>query len=116
MEDLLFALKVAKFVKSNCHRLCAGGRTLGVGAGPDERVNFNRIAVAKAARRGSISKLGVASDRLLPLRRMGFLKPRVPAPRLFIQPGGSIKDAEVIKPPTIMGLPWCFTGMRHFRH
>jgi phosphoribosylaminoimidazolecarboxamide formyltransferase/IMP cyclohydrolase len=116
MEDLLFALKVAKFVKSNAIVYAKGGRTLGVGAGQMSRVNSTRIAVAKAAQsRLDLKGSGVASDAFFPFAD-GLLEAAGAGATSIIQPGGSIKDADVIKAADDHGLAMVFTGMRHFRH
>jgi phosphoribosylaminoimidazolecarboxamide formyltransferase/IMP cyclohydrolase len=114
--DLLFAWRVAKFVKSNAIVFCGGGMTLGVGAGQMSRVDSARIAAAKAASarldlRGSV----VASDAFFPFRD-GLEVLAEAGAAAVIQPGGSVRDDEVIAAADERGVAMVFTGMRHFRH
>ncbi len=116
LNDLVFAFRVAKFVKSNAIVFCKGGATLGVGAGQMSRVDSTRIAAIKAKHaglklRGSV----VASDAFFPFRDGLDVVARAGA-RAVIQPGGSMRDAEVIAAADEHGLAMVFTGMRHFRH
>ena len=116
VADLLFAWRVAKFVKSNAIVYCAGGRTLGVGAGQMSRVDSARIAAIKAANAGlSLAGSVVASDAFFPFRDGIDVLARAGA-RAVIQPGGSMRDAEVIAAANEHDLAMVFTGMRHFRH
>ena len=116
IDDLLFAWRVAHFVKSNAIVFCGGGRTLGVGAGQMSRIDSARIAAIKAdqarlALRGSV----VASDAFFPFR--DGLDAVVDAGAVaVIQPGGSVRDDEVIGAADELGVAMVFTGVRHFRH
>ena len=116
MADLVFAWKVAKFVKSNAIVYAKDGATIGVGAGQMSRVNSSRIAVIKA----ELAKLPVkgsvvASDAFFPFAD-GLLSAAEAGARAVIQPGGSMRDGEVIKAANDKGLAMVFTGMRHFKH
>jgi phosphoribosylaminoimidazolecarboxamide formyltransferase/IMP cyclohydrolase len=114
--DLLFAWRVAKFVKSNAIVFCGGGMTLGVGAGQMSRVDSARIASIKAQNAG-LSLLGsvVASDAFFPFRD-GLDVVVDAGARAVIQPGGSVRDDEVIAAADERGVAMVFTGIRHFRH
>ena len=114
--DLLFAWRVAKFVKSNAIVFCAGGMTLGVGAGQMSRVDSARIASIKAQNAGlALSGSVVASDAFFPFR--DGLDVVVDAGAIsVIQPGGSVRDDEVIAAADERGVAMVFTGVRHFRH
>ncbi|HEU5293847.1 MAG TPA: bifunctional phosphoribosylaminoimidazolecarboxamide formyltransferase/IMP cyclohydrolase [Burkholderiaceae bacterium] len=116
LDDLMFAWKVAKFVKSNAIVYCAGGMTLGVGAGQMSRVDSSRIAAIKAANAG-LSLLGsaVASDAFFPFRD-GLDVVADAGAACVIQPGGSMRDAEVIAAADERDIAMVFTGVRHFRH
>jgi len=116
MADLLFAWKVAKFVKSNAIVYAKGLATVGIGAGQMSRVNSARIAAIKAEHakldiKGSV----VASDAFFPFAD-GLLAAAAAGATAVIQPGGSMRDDEVIKAADDKGLAMVFTGMRHFRH
>ena len=116
IEDLLFAERVAKFVKSNAIVFCGGGMTLGVGAGQMSRVDSTRIAGMKAQNagldlRGSV----VASDAFFPFRDGLDVLAEAGAVAV-IQPGGSLRDEEVIAAADEHGIAMVFTGARHFRH
>jgi phosphoribosylaminoimidazolecarboxamide formyltransferase/IMP cyclohydrolase len=114
--DLLFAWRVAKFVKSNAIVFCAGGRTLGIGAGQMSRVDAARVAVLKAQDAGlSLEGSVVASDAFFPFRDGVEVVARAGA-KAVIQPGGSVRDDEVIAAADELGLAMVFTGVRHFRH
>jgi phosphoribosylaminoimidazolecarboxamide formyltransferase/IMP cyclohydrolase len=116
MTDLLFAWKVAKFVKSNAIVFCSDGRTLGVGAGQMSRVDSARIAGIKAANAGlSLAGSAVASDAFFPFRD-GLDVVVDAGASCVIQPGGSLRDAEVIAAANERGVVMVFTGTRHFRH
>jgi phosphoribosylaminoimidazolecarboxamide formyltransferase / IMP cyclohydrolase len=116
MNDLLFAFRVAKFVKSNAIVFCGGGRTLGVGAGQMSRVDSTRIASSKARHAGlSLSGAVVASDAFFPFRD-GIDVLAEAGAAAVIQPGGSVRDAEVIEAADEHGIAMVFTGIRHFRH
>jgi len=116
LNDLLFAWKVAKFVKSNAIVYAAGGRTIGVGAGQMSRVNSARIAAIKAEHAGlEVRGSVMASDAFFPFRD-GIDNAGRAGIAAVIQPGGSIRDEEVIAAADEHGMAMVFTGMRHFRH
>ena len=116
LQDLLFAWRVAKFVKSNAIVFCAGGATLGVGAGQMSRVDSTRIAALKAQGAGlSLAGSVVASDAFFPFRDGLDVVARAGA-LAVIQPGGSMRDDEVIAAANQHGMAMVFTGIRHFRH
>ena len=116
MDDLLFAWKVAKFVKSNAIVFCAGGMTLGVGAGQMSRIDSARIARIKAGNAGlSLAGSAVASDAFFPFRD-GLDVVIDEGAGCVIQPGGSMRDDEVIAAADERGIAMVFTGTRHFRH
>ncbi len=116
LDDLLFAWKVAKFVKSNAIVFCAGGMTLGVGAGQMSRIDSARIARIKAGHAGlSLQGSAVASDAFFPFRD-GLDVVIDEGARCVIQPGGSVRDDEVIAAADERGVAMVFTGTRHFRH
>ena len=116
IEDLLFAERVGKFVKSNAIVFCGGGMTLGVGAGQMSRVDSTKIAAIKAQAAG-LSLLGsvVASDAFFPFRD-GLDVLAEAGAKAVIQPGGSMRDDEVIAAADEHGIAMVFTGARHFRH
>ena len=115
-DDLLFAWKVAKFVKSNAIIYAANQRTIGVGAGQMSRVNSARIAAIKAEHAGLEVKGAVmASDAFFPFRD-GIDNAAKRGIAAVIQPGGSMRDEEVIAAANETGMAMVFTGMRHFRH
>jgi phosphoribosylaminoimidazolecarboxamide formyltransferase / IMP cyclohydrolase len=115
-DDLLFAWKVAKFVKSNAIVFCAGGMTLGVGAGQMSRVDSARIARIKAGNAGlDLKGSAVASDAFFPFRD-GLDVVIDEGATCVIQPGGSMRDDEVIAAADERGIAMVFTGTRHFRH
>ncbi|WP_072396194.1 bifunctional phosphoribosylaminoimidazolecarboxamide formyltransferase/IMP cyclohydrolase [Hyphomicrobium sp. CS1GBMeth3] len=116
MADLLFAWKVAKFVKSNAIVYAKDGATIGIGAGQMSRVNSSRIAAIKAEMAGlDIKGSAVASDAFFPFAD-GLLSAAEAGARAVIQPGGSLRDEEVIRAADEAGLAMVLTGMRHFRH
>ena len=116
LADLRFAWKVARFVKSNAIVFCAGGMTLGVGAGQMSRVDSARIASIKAANMGlSLAGSAVASDAFFPFRD-GLDVVLDAGATSVIQPGGSMRDGEVIAAANERGAVMLFTGTRHFRH
>jgi phosphoribosylaminoimidazolecarboxamide formyltransferase / IMP cyclohydrolase len=115
-SDLLFAWRVAKFVKSNAIVFCSGGRTLGVGAGQMSRVDSARIAAIKAQNAGlALADSVVASDAFFPFRDGVDVVAQAGA-KAIIQPGGSVRDDEVIAAADELGIAMVFTGIRHFRH
>ncbi len=116
MADLLFAWKVCKFVKSNAIVYARDARTIGVGAGQMSRVNSARIAAIKAEHAGLEVKGSVmASDAFFPFRD-GLDQAAGAGVTAVIQPGGSVRDDEVIAAADEHGMAMVFTGMRHFRH
>ena len=116
IADLLFAWRVAWFVKSNAIVFCRGARTLGVGAGQMSRVDSTRIAAIKAGNAGlSLAGSVVASDAFFPFRD-GLDVVADHGAVAVIQPGGSVRDAEVIAAADERGIAMVFTGVRHFRH
>ncbi|MCD6580396.1 MAG: bifunctional phosphoribosylaminoimidazolecarboxamide formyltransferase/IMP cyclohydrolase [Desulfuromusa sp.] len=115
-QDLNFAWRVAKFVKSNAIVYCHDGMTIGVGAGQMSRVNSARIAAIKAEHAGlDIKGAAMASDAFFPFRD-GIDNAAAVGITAVIQPGGSIRDEEVIAAADEAGIAMVFTGMRHFRH
>ncbi|KUJ73655.1 bifunctional phosphoribosylaminoimidazolecarboxamide formyltransferase/inosine monophosphate cyclohydrolase [Ruegeria marisrubri] len=123
MQDLLFAWKVAKHVKSNAIVYVKDNATVGVGAGQMSRLDSANVAAAKAERMAkelglpeSLAKgCAVASDAFFPFPD-GLLEAAAAGGTCVIQPGGSMRDEEVIKAANEAGLAMVFTGMRHFRH
>jgi phosphoribosylaminoimidazolecarboxamide formyltransferase/IMP cyclohydrolase len=114
--DLLFAWRVAKYVKSNAIVFCKGGQTLGVGAGQMSRVDSTKIAAIKAQNAG-LSLIGsvVASDAFFPFRDGLDVLAQAGA-KAVVQPGGSMRDDEVIAAADEHGIAMVLTGFRHFRH
>ena len=116
LDDLLFAWRVAKYVKSNAIVCVKDKATVGIGAGQMSRVVSSKIAALKAQDEGlSLKSASVASDAFFPFRdgldviaEFGITS--------IIQPGGSKRDAEVIGAANEHGIAMVFTGMRHFRH
>jgi phosphoribosylaminoimidazolecarboxamide formyltransferase/IMP cyclohydrolase len=116
MEDLLFAWRVAKFVKSNAIVYARDRMTIGVGAGQMSRVNSARIAGIKAEQAGLVVPGSVmASDAFFPFRD-GLDNAAAAGITAVIQPGGSMRDEEVIAAANEHGIAMVFTGVRHFRH
>lgn len=116
LEDLLFAWRVAKFVKSNAIVFCNNGQTVGIGAGQMSRVDSARIASIKAQQAGlTLTGSVVASDAFFPFRDGLDVVVQAGATAI-IQPGGSIRDNEVIAAADEQGIAMVFTGIRHFRH
>jgi phosphoribosylaminoimidazolecarboxamide formyltransferase/IMP cyclohydrolase len=116
LRDLLFAWKVVKFVKSNAIVYCKEGRTIGVGAGQMSRVYSARIASIKATDAGlEVRGSVMASDAFFPFRD-GLDQAAEAGVTAVIQPGGSMRDKEVIEAADQHGIAMVFTGMRHFRH
>jgi phosphoribosylaminoimidazolecarboxamide formyltransferase/IMP cyclohydrolase len=115
-SDLLFAWRVAKFVKSNAIVFCRDGMTLGVGAGQMSRVDSARIAATKAAAaKLDLAGSVVASDAFFPFRD-GLDVLAEAGATAVVQPGGSVRDEEVIGAANERGVAMVFTGVRHFRH
>ncbi len=116
MEDLLFAWKVAKYVKSNAIVFCKDGMTMGVGAGQMSRLDSARIASIKAEHaKLTLQGTAVASDAFFPFRD-GLDVVVDAGATCVIQPGGSMRDQEVIDAANERGVAMVFTGVRHFRH
>ncbi|MCH8139724.1 MAG: bifunctional phosphoribosylaminoimidazolecarboxamide formyltransferase/IMP cyclohydrolase [Proteobacteria bacterium] len=118
MRDLLFAFTVAKHVKSNAIVFAKGGATVGIGAGQMSRIDSTRMAVIKAASGEGMSRAKgavAASDAFYPFPD-ALLAAAEAGVSAVIQPGGSIRDDEVIKAADDAGIAMVFTGMRHFRH
>ena len=116
VDDLLFAWRVAWFVKSNAIVYARERRTLGIGAGQMSRVDSTRIAAIKAQAAGlSLARSVVASDAFFPFRD-GLDVVAEQGAVAVIQPGGSVRDDEVIAAADERGLAMVFTGVRHFRH
>jgi phosphoribosylaminoimidazolecarboxamide formyltransferase/IMP cyclohydrolase len=121
--DLKFAFRVAKHVKSNAIVYAKGGATVGIGAGQMSRVDSARIAAIKAAEAAQAAGLSeslakgsvVASDGFFPFAD-ALLAAAQAGATAVIQPGGSLRDAEIIKAADDAGLAMVFTGVRHFRH
>ena len=115
-RDLLFAWRVAKFVKSNAIVYCRDGMTIGVGAGQMSRVYSARVAALKAADEGlEVRGSVMASDAFFPFRD-GIDQAAEAGIAAVIEPGGSMRDEEVIAAANEHGMAMVFTGMRHFRH
>ena len=115
-RDLLFAWRVAKFVKSNAIVFCRDGATVGVGAGQMSRLDSVRVAAMKAKdAKLELNGAVVASDAFFPFRD-GLDALADAGAAAVIQPGGSVRDAEVIAAADERGIAMVFTGMRHFRH
>jgi phosphoribosylaminoimidazolecarboxamide formyltransferase / IMP cyclohydrolase len=116
MRDLLFAWRVAKYVKSNAIVFCKDGMTVGVGAGQMSRIDSARIASIKAEHAGlSLRGSVVASDAFFPFRDGLDVVVQAGAVAV-IQPGGSMRDPEVIAAANEHGVAMVLTGVRHFRH
>jgi phosphoribosylaminoimidazolecarboxamide formyltransferase/IMP cyclohydrolase len=116
LQDLLFAWRVAKFVKSNAIVYCRDGMTIGVGAGQMSRVYSARVAALKAADEGlEVRGSVMASDAFFPFRD-GIDQAAEAGIAAVIEPGGSMRDDEVIAAADEHGMAMVFTGMRHFRH
>ncbi|MES2581665.1 MAG: bifunctional phosphoribosylaminoimidazolecarboxamide formyltransferase/IMP cyclohydrolase [Pseudomonadota bacterium] len=116
LNDLLFAWKVAKYVKSNAIVFCKGGMTMGVGAGQMSRLDSARIASIKAGHANlSLAGTVVASDAFFPFRD-GLDVVVDHGASCIIQPGGSMRDQEVIDAANERGVSMVFSGVRHFRH
>ena len=116
IQDMLFAWTVVKYVKSNAIIFCKDNMTIGVGAGQMSRVYSTKIAALKAADEGlEVSGSVMASDAFFPFRD-GIDAAAETGISAIIQPGGSMRDDEVIEAANEHGLAMVFTGMRHFRH
>jgi len=116
LQALLFGWKVVKHVKSNAIVYTKSDRTLGIGAGQMSRVDSARIAVEKAGQMGlSLAGSAVASDAFFPFAD-GVLQAVEAGATAVIQPGGSVRDEEVIKAADDNNIAMIFTGIRHFKH
>ncbi|MCA8938304.1 MAG: bifunctional phosphoribosylaminoimidazolecarboxamide formyltransferase/IMP cyclohydrolase, partial [Planctomycetes bacterium] len=113
MDNLQFAWRIVKNIKSNAICICKDGQLLGFGGGQTSRVDATEIAISKAGDKASGAVL--ASDAFFPFAD-GLLAAAEAGASVVIQPGGSIRDDEVIKAADEAGLAMVFTGMRHFRH
>ena len=123
MADLLFAFRVAKHVKSNAIIYAKDGATVGIGAGQMSRIDSSRVAARKARDAADAANIAetltsgsvVASDAFFPFAD-GLLQAASAGATAIIQPGGSMRDDEVIAAADAKDLAMVFTGMRHFRH
>jgi phosphoribosylaminoimidazolecarboxamide formyltransferase/IMP cyclohydrolase len=123
MADMIFAWVVAKHVKSNAIVYAKDGATVGIGAGQMSRVDSSRIAARKAQDMAEVLGLSdspakgavLASDAFFPFAD-GLMTAAEAGATAVIQPGGSMRDEEVIRAANEAGLAMIFTGMRHFRH
>jgi len=116
LEDLLFSWQVAKFVKSNAIVYAKDQSTIGIGAGQMSRVYSARIAGIKAADEGlTVAGSVMASDAFFPFRD-GIDAAAAVGITAIIQPGGSLRDEEVIQAANEANIAMVFTGIRHFRH
>lgn len=116
IRDLIFAMKVCKHTKSNSVVYAKNLQTVGIGSGQPSRVDSSRIAVEKAKRFGmDLDGCSVASDAFFPFSD-GVIEAAKAGARSVIQPGGSMRDEEVIKAANENGMSMIFTGLRHFKH
>lgn len=116
LKDLFFAMKVCKYTKSNSVVFAKNLRTVGIGGGQPSRVDSSMLAVTKAKRFGmQLEGSSVASDAFFPFPD-GVIEAAKAGAKSFIQPGGSVRDDEVIKAADELDLAMVFTGIRHFRH
>jgi phosphoribosylaminoimidazolecarboxamide formyltransferase/IMP cyclohydrolase len=116
LGDLQFAWTVVKFVKSNAIVYARGGATLGIGAGQPSRVMSARVGALKAAEASlPLRGAALASDAFFPFRD-GIDAAAEHGVRAIVQPGGSIRDDEVVRAADEHDIAMVFTGMRHFRH
>jgi phosphoribosylaminoimidazolecarboxamide formyltransferase/IMP cyclohydrolase len=116
LNDLLFAWRVAKYVKSNAIVYARDGRSIGIGAGQMSRVVSAKIAALKAEEAGLVVPgSAMASDAFFPFRD-GIDAAAAAGIRAVIQPGGSMRDNEVIAAADEHDIAMVFTGIRHFRH
>jgi phosphoribosylaminoimidazolecarboxamide formyltransferase/IMP cyclohydrolase len=116
LEAMLFGWRVVKHVKSNAIVYAGPDRTLGIGAGQMSRVDASRIAIWKAEEAGlSLKGSAVASDAFFPFAD-GLIAAADAGATCAIQPGGSVRDAEVIAAADERDMAMIFTGVRHFRH
>jgi len=116
LRALMFAWKVSKHVKSNAIVFAREGQTVGIGAGQMSRVDSVKLAIMKAATAGlALSGSVVASDAFFPFPD-GVEEAGKAGAVAVIQPGGSVRDADVIAAANVLGMAMVFTGVRHFRH
>ena len=116
LEDMIFACKIVKHTKSNAIVFVKDRRTLGIGAGQPSRIDSTKLAVGKAKEfNKSLSNSVVASDAFFPFSD-GLIETAKAGAVYVIQPGGSVRDEEVIRAADENGLCMVFTGYRHFRH
>src|SRR5947199_9672188 len=116
LKEILFGWRVVKHVKSNAIVYAAADRTLAIGAGQMSRIDSSRLAVWKAGESGlSLKDSVVCSDAFFPFPD-GLIAAAEAGATAAVQPGGSVKDAEVIAAADERGLAMAFTGARHFRH
>jgi len=116
MKDLLFAMKVCKHTKSNAVIYAKGSQTYGIGGGQPSRLDSSMLAVSKSQRFGfNLEGCSVASDAFFPFPD-GVIEAAKAGARSVIQPGGSVKDQEVIQAANKSGMAMVFTGIRHFKH
>lgn len=116
MEDLIFAWKVVKHTKSNAIVIAKGGRTLGIGSGNVSRIESLKCAINKAKEFGfDLKGAVVASEAFFPFRDSIDIMAKEGITAV-IQPGGSIRDKEVIEACNEYGISMVFTGLRHFKH
>jgi phosphoribosylaminoimidazolecarboxamide formyltransferase/IMP cyclohydrolase len=116
LNAMLFGWRLVKHVKSNAIVYAAADRTLGIGAGQMSRVDSSRIAVWKASEAGlALKGSAVCSDAFFPFPD-GLIAAAEAGATAAIQPGGSMRDAEVIAAADERGMAMAFTGVRHFRH
>ncbi|MGH2575589.1 MAG: bifunctional phosphoribosylaminoimidazolecarboxamide formyltransferase/IMP cyclohydrolase, partial [Ignavibacteria bacterium] len=116
LRDLKFAMKVAKHTKSNSVVYAKNLQTYGIGGGQPSRVDSSKIAIEKAVRFGfDLSGSALASDAFFPFAD-GVIEAAKAGAKSIIQPGGSIRDEEIIRAANEFGLAMLFTGIRHFKH
>ncbi len=116
LKDLLFAWKVVRHIKSNAIVYAKDGRTIGIGSGQTSRIDSSEIAIAKAQKEGlRLAGSAIASDAFFPFAD-GVEAAAIAGAKAVIQPGGSIRDDEVIQKANEFGLAMVFTGKRHFKH
>lgn len=115
MNDLDFAWRIVKHVKSNAIVVAKDGCTVGVGAGQMNRVGSAEIALKQAAEKGIANGLALASDGFLPFDDTVTMAAGYGV-EAIVQPGGSVRDEDSIKKANELGIPMLFTGMRHFKH
>ena len=116
LKAMLFAWRVVKQVKSNAIVYAAADRTLGIGAGQMSRIDASRIAIWKARDAGlSLKCSAVGSDAFFPFAD-GLIAAAEAGATCAVQPGGSVRDAEVIEAANVRGIAMVCTGTRHFKH